>query len=169
MVRITPISKYPVQDEAFGIRNLLKRTLERTEAIYERAGVPLPSRRYWALGQVAEDCDQVTVVFLNATLGTPGEQQTEPIPCNGPQFATVEVRVTRNMVNADNSTPPSPERIMEASDWVAVDAALLIDNLQDYDTTALGNRGSGVMANVAVAAPSGNLQTTTLTLTLGIL
>lgn len=169
MVKISPISKYPVQEEAFVVRDLLKRTLERTEAIYERAGVPLPSRKYWALGQVAEDCDQVNVVFLNATLGTPGEQQTEPMPCNGPKFATVEVRITRNMVNSENNTPPSAARIEEASDWVAVDAWLLLDNLAVYDETLLGNRGSGVLATVATAPPSGNMQTTTLTLTLGIL
>lgn len=170
MVTINPVSKYPVQPEAFHLRNLLQRLLEQTEAIYEAAGVPLPSRRYWCLGQAAEDCDQLTVVFQNMNLGTPGEQQQEPMNCHGPKFATVQINVTRNMVNSETSTtPPREDRIIAASEWMAIDAWLLMDNLKVYDVTSLGTPGAGVMATVTTPPPSGNVQTTTLTLTIGLL
>lgn len=169
MVTIPPVSKFPVQPEALYLNEFLQRLLETTVGIYEAAGVPLPSRRYWCLGQAAEDCAQLTVVFQNLALGTPGEQQSEPSPCSGPKFATVQINVTRDMVNSDNSTPPSADRIQAASEWMGIDAWVLMDNLSAYDVTSYGTRGAGVLATVNTPAPSGNVQTTTLTLTIGMI
>lgn len=169
MVTIASVSKFPVQPEAFYLRDLLQRLLETTESFYETAGVPLPSRRYWCLGEAAEDCAQLTVVFQNMNLGTPGEQQNEPMPCNGPRFATVQINVTRDIVNSENTTPPGADRIQASSEWMALDAWLLMDNLSAYDVGPYGTRGSGVLATVSTPKPSGNVQTTTLTLTIGLL
>lgn len=168
MVVINPISKYPILPEALYIRDLLQRTLDRTVEIYDSYNVPLPTRRYWCLGQAAEDCAQVTVVFLSATLGLPGAQQQEPMNCTGPKFATIQVNVTRDIPQGPNGNPATPEKLQEASNWMAIDAALLIDNLQQYATTAFGAPGSA-LATVTTPAPNGFLQTTTLTLTVGML
>lgn len=169
MVTINPVSKYPVDPEALHLNTFLQRLLDTTVGIYEAAGVPLPSRRYWCLGEAAEDCAQMTVVFQNMALGTPGEQQNEPTPCTGPKFATIHINVTRDMVNSENSTAPAADRIQMASEWMAIDAWLLMDNLSAYDVTALGTRGGGVLATVNTPKPSGNVQTTTLVLTIGLL
>ncbi len=166
MAKINPISSYPVSDDALYLGDLLQRLLDRTVEIFEANGVPLPTRRFWCLGQATEDCEQVAVVYQQTTLGLPGAQQQEPLPCNATRFFTVQLQVTRNYPIGLNGNPPTATQIQESSRWGASDATILIDNLQEYNRTPLGTPGGGVLATVAVAPPSGGVQTTTLTLQL---
>jgi len=169
VVKINPISNYAVSPDVLVLRNLLQRTLETTVAIFESYNVPLPLRQYWCLGQAAEDCAQVTVVYTGGYLGLPGGQQSEPQACNGPKSATILINITRDLPQGPNGNPATPTQIQEASDWGAIDAWVLLSELRNYDLSSLGTPGAGVTATVTVAPPSGFVQTTTLTLTQAVL
>lgn len=161
-----PVSDYPVDDGALIIVRMMERLLDRVVAVFEQQGVPLPTRRYWMLGpQPAEDCEQVVVSFVQSYLGLPGDQAADAQSCNQGRTAVINVFISRNHPTGENAKPASPERIMEASGWGAVDSAVLMWGLNDFNSVD-GTPGPGVIATVNVAPPSGGLQTTVLNLSM---
>ena len=58
------VSDYPINENAFALRDLLARTLETTVAVFESYGVPLPSRQYWCIGAPAERSGCVAQLLL---------------------------------------------------------------------------------------------------------
>ena len=62
-----------VSSDALSLKNMMDGILLRIETVFQSYNVPLPSRRYWTMGEVAVDCEQVVVNFLQMYLGTPGD------------------------------------------------------------------------------------------------
>lgn len=163
------IEDFQIAEGAFALRNRLKYTLEQTVAAYERDGVPLPARQYWTINRSSIDCEQVAVSFVQAYLGTPGDQAAEPLACSASRTAVVDVAISRKWpIGATGAAIPA-KAIMEASDWAAVDAWVLLNNLAQISAEPDGYGGAGVIATVTTDQPTGGIITTRLQLTYGVL
>ena len=57
-----------VDDASLHLVNLLDGVLSKTIETFESFNVPLPSRRYWTMGEPAIDCAQLVVSFLQLYL-----------------------------------------------------------------------------------------------------
>ena len=164
-----PISDYAIDSEALVLVNMLDRLLDKVIGVYEQQGVPLPTRRYWMLSGVApEDCAQVVVTFVQSYLGAPGDQASDTQQCDAPRTGVFNVTVTRDHPKGQAGQPVAPERIIEASKWGAVDAAVLMWALRDISEMADGYPGPGVIATVNVQPPGGGVQTTVLNVSMVI-
>jgi hypothetical protein len=73
---ITDVSM--VSEDALSLKVFLDKVLEKTIKVFEENNVPLPSRRFWTVGEPAIDCEQLVVSFMQMYLGTPGDQAGTP-------------------------------------------------------------------------------------------
>ncbi len=162
------LSEYDVAETSFNIRNLMESVLQKTIDIYAAAQMPLPAKQFWTMGQPAQDCEQLAVSFVQAYLGRPGDEASTPQPCNTTRTVVLNVMVGRCIPTGVNGKPPSAEKFMEFSEYQAVDAWLLIDNLQQYNTWDDLPIGPGVIATIDVPEPQGAYQAVNLTLTLAV-
>ena len=111
-----------VSEDALNVKNLLDNVLETIVTIFDSYNVPLPNRRYWNVGQVAIDCEQLSVSLIQIYLGPPGDQASLPQRCNMPRTAVMMITIAREIpVVGMNGRPPSPEKISEGAEISAVD------------------------------------------------
>jgi hypothetical protein len=159
-----------VSSDANAIDTFMQELLDRVVNIYESYNMPIPERRYWTMADPAVDCEQLVVSFIQAYIGAPGDEVTEPRRCNDPRSATIHVSVSRKVPTAGpQGQAPSAEFIQMASRVQAYDAWILLHTAADLDTWATsGGFGLGVIATVETSAPEGGFQTTVLTLTSAI-
>ena len=159
-----------VSSDANAIDTFMQELLDRVVNIYESYNMPIPGRRYWTMADPAVDCEQLVVSFIQAYIGAPGDEVTEPRRCNDPRSATIHVSVSRKVPTAGpQGQAPSAEMIQMASRVQAYDAWILLHTAADLDTWATsGGFGLGVIATVETSAPEGGFQTTVLTLTSAI-
>jgi hypothetical protein len=166
------VANYDIDAEALNLRDLLSGVLERVESVYTSFGVPLPTRRYYTIGQPVIDCEQLTVSFLQGYLGPPGDQASGPQRCNMPRTAVMSVDISRPIpVIGQNGGTPTAELIQGASDIALVDAWVLLQSLNQFDywDEDLGSlSGPGVIATVEIGAVQGGYVVTTLSLTMAI-
>jgi hypothetical protein len=165
----TPINKASVSSNAKNLAVFLQAVLDQVVSSYASYNMPLPSRRYYTLGQPAVDCEQVVVSFVQMYVGSPGDEATEPRRCNDPRSATMNVSVSREVpVVGQNGRPPSADNIESFAEISAYDAWILLDSAAQLDTWEPGGYGLGVIATVEVQAPEGGFQTVVLTFTAAV-
>jgi len=165
---IPDINNYPIDDDAKLVMNMMQRVLDTVVGVYEQMGVPLPARQFWTTGGAVEDCEQVTVNLIQAYLGNPGDQATQPQRCNVARSAVLNIAVTRNFPIGENGKAVSPDRIMQGSAWAMIDVQVLLEALRSFDQWSDGGPGLGVIATVSPADPSGGVQTVNMNLTMAI-
>ncbi len=143
--------------------------LSRIETVFQSYNVPLPSRRYWTMGEVAVDCEQVVVNFLQMYLGTPGDEQSAPQRCHVPRTATVIISISRPVATVgQNGRPPSGDKITESSYTSAIDAWVLMECIREFDMWDDSGYGLGVIATLDSSGPEGGFQTVNMQLTLAV-
>lgn len=158
-----------VSEDALNAKNLLDNVLETIITIFDSYNVPLPSRRYWNVGQVAIDCEQLSVSLIQIYLGPPGDQASMPQRCNMPRTAVMMITLAREIpVVGMNGRPPSPEKISEGAEISAVDAWVLMESLNALDQWEPGTFGVGTIATVDIPPPEGGFQLVTMQLTMAI-
>lgn len=159
-----------VSDEANAIDLFMQEILDRVVNIYNSYNMPVPERRYWTMADPVVDCEQLVVSFIQAYIGSPGDEVTEPSRCNDPRSATVHISVSRKVpVAGPQGQAPSPEFIQQASRVQAYDAWILLHTAGELDTWATsGGFGLGIIATVETSEPEGGFQTTVLTMTSAI-
>lgn len=164
------IDQYDIPKDALAIQRLLKRTLDRIVALYDSQGIPLPTRRFWTMGPASVDCEQVVVSFIQGYLGGPGDQASTPQRCgSAPRSAVIEVHISRDVPIGQNGKAVAVDKIMAAADWSAIDAWVLLNNLDEFDRNEFGQPGLGIIATVMPqTAPQGGVRTTRLQVTMGI-
>jgi hypothetical protein len=164
---ITNISE--VDEEATRVVDFLDEVLSRIEATFQSYNIPLPSRRYWTVGQPALDCEQLVLTLIQIYLGPPGDQASQPYRCNQPRTAVMSVMVSREIpVVGQNGRPPTAEKIKEASQISAIDAYALMSSINSLDTWEPGGYGLGVIATADISPPEGGFQTVSMQLTMAI-
>jgi hypothetical protein len=144
--------------------------LDSVISTYASYTMPLPSRRYWTLGEPSVDCEQVVISMIQMYIGSPGDEATEPRRCNDPRSVTLIVYVSREVpVVSNNGKAPSADDIQAFSEISAYDAWILLDSSRALDQWATGGSfGLGVIATVEVGAPEGGFQTVTMTITVAV-
>lgn len=157
--------------------------LNTVVATYTDHGVPLPERRYLAVGgpgATVHDCEQLTVSFEQGYSGLPGSQAQEPAKCAGPRTGVFIVEVVRS-VPQSNTAAANPATMVpsrygqevtgyqmlpadvqsEHARKQMVDAMLLLDaGLRAGETSLVGS-----LADVSAGQPQGGFQAMTLVLT----
>lgn len=148
--------------ESLGV--LLENVLDGVASTFDLANVVLPEKQYIATGEVAHDCEQVTVSLIQMYLGAPGSQSEEPQRCNVPRSAVLQIQIARCLPPAaPRSTGPSVAAMTEMTkiqardSWLLMDAAL--SAVDDY---------AGVLADVSVTNPAGGFQAVVLNLTVAV-
>lgn len=155
--------------EVQAIAQLLDSILTAIENTYQSAGVPLPERRYWLMGEPVVDCEQVTVGFIQAYIGPPGDEASTPQRCDAVKTAVLQVQVWRCVpVAGPKGRQPTAQTIQMASVALAVDAYLLLDSARELEQWDLVGPGLGVIATVETIAPSGGYEGVMLNLTTAI-
>lgn len=158
------IENYGIDPDALDLVQHLKKLLDTVVGVYEQAGVPLPSRRYFMVGPPPEDCAQVVVSLVQVYLGIPGDQAAEIQRCDEPSTAVVNIHVTRDYPKGQQGKAVPVEDIMDASSWGAVDSWLLFKAMKEFDKDEFGIPGMGAIATVTARPPGGAVQTTVLNL-----
>jgi hypothetical protein len=158
-----------VDESALNIVDFLDGVLERVEATFQSYNVPLPSRRYWTVGQTAIDCEQLVVTLIQVYLGPPGDPASSPQRCNMPRTAVMAVTIAREIpVVGQNGRPPSAEKITDGSKISAIDAYVLMSSINSLDLWESGGYGVGVIATADVTPPEGGFQVVNMQLTMAI-
>ena len=158
-----------VSEDALNIVDLMDNILADVVATFESYAVPLPSRRYWTVGQSAIDCEQLTLALTQGFLGSPGNQLSEPQRCTVPRSVVVLITVAREVpVVGVNGRPPAADKITEGSKIAAVDAWVLLQSLNAFDQWEQYGLGLGVIATVEFSPPEGGFQLVTMELTIGV-
>lgn len=156
--------------DARSLVRLMDSVLERIVAAYDRAGVPLPERRYWTMQTPSADCEQLVVSLMGMYIGPPGDQAATPQRCHSPRTATLNVQVLRAIPTSSGrmNVPPSATAIQSASEALAVDSWLLLEAAADTDRWNDGAPGFGVIATITAGQPQGGFQGPTLILALAV-
>lgn len=146
---------------------MLDRALEKVEAVFQSYDVPLPDRRYWTIGTPAIDCEQLVVSFVQAYLGTPGDEASTPQRCHQPRSAVLSISIAREIPTVgQGGRAPSGQTIEQASYISAVDAWVLLESVNQFDQWDEVGSGMGVIATVEGTTPAGGFQVTSMQLTM---
>lgn len=169
MADIINLDNYDINEDAYSVRNMLDGVLERIIAVYEAYGVPLPTRRYWTMGQPAVDCEQLVVSFVQIYLGPPGDEANVPQRCNQPRTAVMTVTVSRQIpVVGQSGRAPTADRIQAGSEISAIDAWVLMSSINLLDQWEEGGYGPGVIATLNAPDATGGYQDLTMQLTMAV-
>jgi hypothetical protein len=160
------------EDRAAEVRSLvtmMDQVLAAVVRTYQSAGVALPERRYWCMDTPVVDCEQLTVNFIQAYIGPPGDEASTPQPCDAAKTAVLQVQVHRCVPTVSSKgRQPEPRAIVDASTTLAIDAYLLLDSAKEYETWDPFGPGLGVIATVEATAVQGGYQGIVLNLTSAI-
>ncbi len=158
-----------VSEDALNICNMLDGILARVVTTFNSYNVPLPTRRYWTVGQSSIDCEQLTVTLVQTYLGSPGNEISEPRRCTAPRTAVVLVTVAREIPTVSvNGRPPTSATIEEAAQISAIDTWVLLQSINLLDMWEEGGYGIGVIGTVETPPPEGGFQLVVLQLTMAI-
>jgi hypothetical protein len=158
-----------IDSDALNVVNMMDQALETVISAYQSYSVPLPERQYWTVGQVAVDCEQLTIALLQLYLGTPGDQATSPQRCHVPRSATFLITVARQIpVVGQNGRPPTADKITDAAKISAVDAWVLSQSINGFDQWDESGFGLGVIATVDIPPPEGGYQTVNMTVIMAV-
>lgn len=158
-----------VSEDAVNLRDMMEGVLERVQNVFQSYNVELPARRYWMMAQPAVDCEQLVVYFQQMYLGAPGAEVGEPQRCHVPRSASIAISISRETpIVGQNGRPPSPERIAQASEVMAIDAWVLMESINQLDQWDDTGYGVGVVATLDSTAPEGGFQTTTMLVTMAV-
>jgi hypothetical protein len=130
--------------------------LNTVVATYQAAGVELPTRQFVAIGSVAVDEPLLAVMFGGTYTGLPGNELNTPYSNrnNAPRSMTFDVQLWRHIPALTSSgNAPSAQVISEASEIIMHDGWLLLEAAFASDQTY----GTGVIANVGVLEPQGEM------------
>lgn len=159
-----------VDDSARNLAVFLQDVLNRVVEAYGTYNMPIPGRRYYTLAAPVIDCEQLSVSFIQMYLGAPGDEATEPRRGQDPRSASLSIQIARAVPTAQaNGQPPSTDSIQAAAEVSALDAWILIESINKFDSWAQdGPYGLGVIATVDSDPPEGGFQVTRMTITMAV-
>lgn len=145
-----------------------EKILDITSAVFQENGIPLPERRFLAIGETAHDCEQVTVSFASAGLGMPGDGNPQRQSCSAASYnATFNIEIVRKTPQGTKTSggvkyvPPKATDLQAYGVPRMIDSWLLIKIAQKYEQTTLSRSSTYTV----VAGPdSGGMQAIVLTL-----
>jgi hypothetical protein len=135
------------------IASVARYIMQVIEKTFDDYGIELPERRVIAIGSVAVDAPLVAVMFGGVAVGAPGNELNAPLRGDSPRSLTFNVELWRQtpaigpsgLAPTATEITTSAEAIMNDS-WLLLEAAYASDQL-----------GVGVIANVTVNEPQGEM------------
>lgn len=150
--------------------DLMSGVLASAVTALENAGVSVPAKRHYCIGEPVIDCEQLYVSFAQAYVGPPGDEASQPRHCDSPLSASLLVGLFRCVPMADaRGAAPRAAAVQSAMDQSLIDAYVLLDAACSFDQwdAPLG-RGLGVISTVDIRDNSGGYQGVVLNLTVAI-
>lgn len=158
-----------VSDDAKNLANMLQEVLNRVINVYDSYNMPLPARRYYTFGTPVVDCEQVVVSLIQMYVGAPGDEANEPRRCSDPRSVTLNISVSREVpIVQPNGNAPIADDIQAANYVCALDAWILMESINQFDTWSDVGFGLGVIATVDAEQPEGGFNTTRMTITMAV-
>lgn len=146
------------------IASVARLILERIVTMYEANNTPLPARRLITIGSVAVDDELVAVMFGGVSVGPPGNEMDRPLRQEQPRSMVYNVELWRDTPSiTESGNAPAPEDIQDSSELIMHDAWLLLEAAYTADMT-----GTGIIANVSVLEPQGQLHGVAMNLELQV-
>jgi hypothetical protein len=127
--------------------------MDRVVETFMTAGVPLPDRKFFTVGQPVHDCEELVVVFESVRKGLPGGEE-EPANCDMPSTATFQIHLVRCFPVGSGTVPPTAAELTASADALMVDAWLLLQAVDELNRDPLTGLG-GMVYSVSVGEPSG--------------
>jgi hypothetical protein len=135
------------------IASLARWLLQSIETTYAANDTELPTRRLVTIGSVAVDAPLLAVMFGAVAVGPPGNEMNTPLRGDAPRTATLNVELWRETpAIGPTGNAPSAASISESSEIMMHDSWLLLESAYAADQTRVG-----IIANVTVNAPQGEL------------
>jgi hypothetical protein len=131
--------------------------MDKIIAVFGTAGVPLPDRKFFTVGQPVHDCEELVVVFESVRKGLPGGGDDEAMNCDMPSTATFSAHLVRCFpVPQAPPNPPAPQVLTANADGLMQDAWLLLGAADELNRDPLTGMG-GMIYSVSTGEPSGGL------------
>lgn len=140
----------------------LDELLERVVSAFSAAGVQLPERRFWSVGEQPVDCEQLVISLSRTYTGTPGDEATTPQQCNNSVTAEVTVAVWRCIPTPTGRRTPSPREMSSAWKQLTIDGWVMQDAAAQNAFDLWG--GSGTVSTLEFSNAQGGYQAAVMTL-----
>lgn len=135
------------------IASVARFVMEKIVETYATHGKSLPTYRLITIGSVAVDTELVAVMFGQVYTGTPGNEMNSPMRRETPRSCSMNIELWRNTPSlSDDGVDPGAAEQSVASEVIMDDAWLLLEAAYAAD-----QMGVGVIANVTVMEPQGEL------------
>lgn len=167
-----------MDDDSLVFADMADLIMEQVVARYAEANMPLPARRFFSSAETVHDCEQVSVTFIQAFSGGPGDQAQTPAKCNSLRSAVFSVEVVRCIPteaaskdavpsrygknSAHNVSVPDTDSLSDAAKIQMRDSYLLMDAALRVGESTV----SGAIADVSAGDPNGGFQAMILSITL---
>jgi hypothetical protein len=123
------------------------------EKVFSDNRVELPDRRIITIGSVAVDEPLLAVMFGGVAVGPPGNELNTPLRGESPRSLTFNVELWRQTpAIGPTGVSPSPTEITASAETIMMDSWLLLEAAYASDQL-----GVGVIANVTVNEPQGEM------------
>jgi hypothetical protein len=160
------LSKYEIDEDALSLKEAMDQILANLESAYQSYNVPLPTRRYWLIGDPAYDCEQATVSLMQMYLGMPGDEATTPQACSGPKTIVINISIVRKLNLKKDGSTPGPDVIQKDSEWAAVDMYVLMNSLSSFDAWTFNGGAPSAIATVTANSHEGGYESVQAQLTM---
>jgi hypothetical protein len=160
------LTKYEIDEDALSLGEAMDNILAGLESAYNSFNVPLPTRRYWLIGDPAYDCEQATVSLMQVYLGTPGDEAVTPQACNGPKTMVVNISIVRKLNLKKNGSAPTADAIQKDSRWASVDMYVLMNSLSSLNGWGIGGATPQMIATVTANTHEGEYESVQAQLTM---
>jgi len=127
--------------------------MQKIVETFDAAGIELPTNRVITVGTVAVDEPLLAVMFGGISVGPPGNELNTPYRGDAPRTATMNVELWRRTPSLTPSGAiPSSASISASAESTMDDSWHLLE--AGYRTDQMG---VGIVANVAVLPPQGEM------------
>lgn len=146
-----------------------EKILDVVIAVFQENDVPLPERRFLAIGETSHDCEQLSVSFTSVGVGMPGDDFPPMQSCTTTAYnATFNIEIVRcTPVGKKTSggakyTPPTAVQLQDYGVPRLVDSWLLVKAAQRYNEFSYAKNSR---YSVVAGEEQGGVQPIILTLT----
>lgn len=149
----------------------LNRILETVETYFEQAGVPLPTRRFVAVGDVASnvwDCEQLSVNLVNMYLGTPGTPSVQPRGCELAMSGDFVVQLVRCVPTPKVAAAGRTVKSIPVADLLSIAEVEAIDCQLLLEASWGVSSAQGVVSSIAPTGVEGSYQAVAMTMSVSL-
>lgn len=140
------------------VHDIAEELLAAAVTVLSDAGIDPPTRQFVAAGEVADECDSLTVALTEITQGLPGLPTTNIEPWSYAFTGSYQLRIVRCVTQEDRG-PLNPDDLTADAEETYSDAWVLVQGLAEKKANKelLSSCDSMVIASALPFGPEGGL------------